>query len=278
MGKPNLETPSPTNEQQTPIHSERSPASGLLARPIDNKAKRQLLGDLLASADPPLRTSAIIRVQNDVIALGHTRSPEETIRLFVPKLVHSLFREYERQFGMDVVMLETTLPKIAQSVPRLMQWPFEVEGDIAIAVTDTLDACSGEWQARIEEEAERTEREGENRSTGSSSPLTDEVPVHPHTPSRPKAATRGRALLDKYRRQFQSRSKNTFQSLYNNDTVTHIAIYQYLRIDRSRYYKFLGDKLSRGTWESKTLTAFFSHTDLPAPTWCNGERIPRKKT
>jgi hypothetical protein len=245
---------------------------------MDNKTKRQLLGDLLASADRQLRPSAIIRVQNDMIALGHPRGPEETIRLFVPKLAHSLFREYERQFGMDVVMLETTLPKIAQSVPRLMQWPFDVEGDIDITIADTLDACGGEWQARIAEEAERTEREGENRSTGSSSSLTDEVPVRTHTPSRPKAAARGRALLDKYQRQFQSRSKDTFRSLYNNDTVTHIAIYEHLSIDRSRYYKFLGDKLSRGTWESKTLTAFLSHSDLPTPTWCNGERIPRKKT
>src|ERR1017187_8659228 len=104
MEKPNVERPIPTNEQRAPIHSETSPASGSLARPIDNKTKRQLLGDLLSSADRQLRPSAIIRVQNDVIALGHPRGPEETIRLFVPKLAHSLFREYERQFGMDVVM------------------------------------------------------------------------------------------------------------------------------------------------------------------------------
>src|ERR1017187_1750889 len=166
MGEPNLEPPIPTNEQPTPIDSVRLPSNGPLARPMDNKTKRQLLGALLASADRQLRPSAIIRVQNDMIALGHPRSLEETIRLFVPKLVHSLFREYERQFGMDVVMLETTLPKIAQSVPRLMQWPFDVDGDIAIALADALDACGGEWQARLAEMAEERDSEAGHGSNG----------------------------------------------------------------------------------------------------------------
>jgi hypothetical protein len=244
---------------------------------MDNKTKRQLLGDLLASADRQLRPSAIIRVQNDMIALGYPRVPEETIRLFLPKLVHSLFREYERQFGMDMVMLETTLPKIAQSVPGLLQWPSDVDGDIAIAIADALDACGGEWQARLAEAAEERDSEEGPGSNGAISNPDTKAPASPHRSTRSQAETRGRGLLDSYRRRVRHR-QDSFQSLYNDNIVTDIAIYEHLNVDHSRFYKFLGDKLSPRTLDAKRLSTFLLSSDLPDPTWCNGERVHRKNT
>jgi len=132
----------------------------------------------------------------------------------------------------------------------------------------------------MENKPERQTTDEPQTATNYDRPSSTGLPERhsPHSPSHPKAQTRGRALLDDYRRRI-AKTINTTDcwSLYNAETITDVAIYQHLDVDRSRYYKFLVDKINPRTWEARALTTFLLNSELPTRTWYNGDRVLRKK-